>query len=172
MVSRSKWGQFLYVLEATPASGKKIRCISLLQQHALQGVSKFTPLDNIPMAEDVAANSAWLQTYLSDISLDENDSDVSVLFFVRGYIARTISRRRKCDGCQNLLIKSSDCPSIQTFLEGDNMRLLELAHQGGLAVPTDYCFTVCLMATQTYEKIVSCDATKELWHRIIIEESL
>ena len=46
--------------------------------------------------------------------------------------------------------------------EGDRFKsLLELADRGRLAVPTDYCFVICLMATQTYEKIVSNDATKK-----------
>ena len=159
-------GNFFMSLKQLLQVEKKIRCISLLQQHALQGASKLVLLDDLPMKEDEDASEGclWLQEYLAEVILDQDDSDISVVFFVSGYIARSISRRRKCDGCKELLIKSDDCPSIQTFVEGEGDRiksLLELADRGGLAVPTDYCFVICLMATQAYEKIVSNDATKK-----------
>ena len=47
-------------------------------------------------------------------------------------------------------------------MEGDHIKsLLELATGGGLAVPTDYCFVICLMVTWALKKIASNNATKK-----------
>jgi len=158
-------GNFFMSLKQVVQVEKKIRCLSLLQQRALQGASRLILHDDLPMKEDgyASANCVWLQEYLADINLDEtSESDYSIIFFVSGYIARSVSRRRKCEECKNMLVKKDDCSSIHSFVEDEQTRsLLELADRGGLSVPTDYCCIVCSLATKAYETIMSNDVAKK-----------
>ena len=158
-------GNFFMSLKQLVQVEKKIRCISLLQQQSLQGASRLVLKDHLPVdnEEHVFADHTWLHPILSDINLaDATESDTAVTYFVSGYIARSISRRRKCSSCKSLLIKNDDSPQIQSFAQNtETCSLLEVADRGGLAEPTDYCFTVCCLATNAYELIISNDTLKK-----------
>ena len=159
-------GNFFMSLKQLVQVEKKIRCLSLLQQKALERASRLALHDHLPMEKEncaAAAECLWLQDYLENINLEENsESDFSVIYFVSGYIARSVSRRRKCESCKQLLITNDECPPLHSFADNENLRkLLELIDRGGLAEPTEYCFVICCLATRTYEKIISCEVTKK-----------
>ena len=93
------------------------------------------------------------------IDLDNvSEADSSVTYYVSGYIARSISRRRKCQSCKEMLIKNDEMPSIVDFAKNT---LLELANRGGLAVPSDYCFAVSTLAVQAFDALTSDDSAKK-----------
>ena len=92
---------------------------------------------------------------------DLSQTDCCVAYLISGYIARRVSRHRKCDSCKALLIKNNDSDVLDKYLDNENMYLLKLTDRGGLAVPTDYCFAVCSMAVQAYDSIISDKVLKQ-----------
>ena len=92
---------------------------------------------------------------------DLSQTDCCVAYLISGYIARSVSRRRKCDSCKALLIKNNDSDLLDKYLDNENMYLLKLTDRGGLAVPMDYCFAVCSMAVQAYDSIISDKVLKQ-----------
>ena len=115
LVSPSKWWQFFYVTETASTSRKKIWRLSLLQQKALEA-SRLALHDHLPMEEQnsaAAAECLWLQDYLENIDLENLESDFSVIYFVSGYIAQSVSRRRKCESCKQ---NAHHCIALLTMI--------------------------------------------------------
>ena len=143
---------------------KKIRCLSLLQQRALQSASRLFLDDSSPTSEqtNVVPDTSDLESYLCDLTVhDLSQTDCCVAYLISGYIARNVSGRRKCDSCKALLIKNNDSDLLDKYLDNENMYLLKLTDHRGLAVPTDYCFAVCSMAVQAYDSIISDEVLKQ-----------
>ena len=80
---------------------------------------------------------------------------------ISGYIARSVSRRRKCDSRIALLTKNNDSDLLEKYIDNEIMNLLKLADSEGLAVSTDYCFAVCSMAFQAYDSIISDEVSEQ-----------
>lgn len=157
-------GNFFMSLKQLLQVEKKIRCLSLLQQRVLQGASQLFLESSLPTIDDNATSQdiLWLEEYVCTVNLDElSQSDCSVILFVGGYIARSISRRRKCASCKSLLVKCHDSPPIQDYIADEKLHLIEIADRGGLSVPTEYCFVVCSLAVQVYESIMSDEVIRK-----------
>ena len=82
-----------------------------------------------------------------------------VIYFVSGYIARTIARRRKCSSCKNLLIDSSDAPDIQSTIPDEHRELFEMANRGGLSSPSEYTFAVATLGAKFYRAMMNGPST-------------
>ena len=161
-------GNFFISLKQLLQAEKKIRCLSLIQQRVLQGASRL-PFDNsfierVSKKNRNVEDTTILENVLSRLDLDNlSEADCCITYFVSGYIARSVSRRRKCQSCKELLIKNDELSSLDDFIFDKRITLLDLADRGGLAVPSDYCFAVCTLAVQAYEVLTSnADAKKIL----------
>ena len=138
----------------------------MLQQQVLQGASRLpsddSPIERVSKKTQTVKDTSILEDVLSrGIALDNvSEADSSVTYYVSGYIARSISRRRKCQSCKEMLIKNAEMPPIVDFAE-DKSTLLELANRGGLAVPSDYCFAVSTLAVQVFDVLTSDNNAKK-----------
>ena len=150
-------GNFYISIHQIMQAEKKIRCLSLLQQQALMSASM--GLDAFPLNDTSAASTpdlSWLIEILSAVNLDDlSQDDANVIFFVSGYIARSISRRRKCNACKLLLVDSYAAPEIQKCAPTVCVELFESVDRGGLSAPTQLCFATTAIAVQLYTALAS-----------------
>ena len=90
--------------------------------------------------------------------------DQNIVFYVSGYIGRSISKANHCEMCKKILIadqtvsidtepNTSDTPDIA---ESDRRILFDLANRGALSAPTEYCFHICLTVYQYFLQVFNC----------------
>ena len=72
----------------------------------------------------------------------------------------SISRRRKCSSCKNLLVDSDELVSIPDDMPPVATDLIQAANRGGLSVPTEYCFGVCCFAVQLHNCILTNESAQ------------
>ena len=140
---------------------KKIRVLSLMQQKILVESSKVTSASIDSSASDVAAtNVKWLQDFFVQNAVDDLNLlsivDANVTYFVSGYIARSICRRRKCLGCRTQLLAHEEREEpTEEFIPDEYMALFDDADRGRLSAPTELCFAVTALAVQACNAISS-----------------
>ena len=149
---------FFMSLKQLLESEKKIRVLTKLQQHLLLSASALP--DNEVVLLDTpppfVSNTHWLSTFLLDIDLSELcHSDANVVFFVSGYIGRSIACQQHCASCKTLLVASDDAPNLQQCIPESSRNLFKMADRGGLSSPTEMCFAVTALAVQYYNAILS-----------------
>ena len=112
---------------------------------------------NFPSSSIPIVDTFWLVEFFCSISIDDDVplSEYVVIYFVSGYIARTIARRRKCSSCKNLLIDSSGAPNIQSAIPDEHRELFEMANHGGLFSPSEYTFAVATLGTKFYRAMMN-----------------
>ena len=162
---QSNGGNFYMSVKQVLTAEKKIRCISLLQQHGLSEASAIDELKPLPISEiepQYDNDHRWLYEYLS--SLEDNklpETDGAVSYFVAGYIGCSIYRRRKCEDCKKMLLSSDNVPETPDGIPKEYKTILEMANRGGLSEPTEYCLLVTARTVQLYTAIVSYDVAME-----------
>lgn len=120
---------------------QKLRVLGLLKDK-VNFKSLLTDMDD-NISTNVSTSTA-IGDVLALVDLDMESLDVSdknVIYFVAGYIGRSISRQRKCDDCKSLLVlkNSRDDHDIDV----DKEELLQMASRGGLSSPTELNFMIC-----------------------------
>ena len=76
--------------------------------------------------------------------------DQNIIFYIAGFIARTISKKFKCQDCKDLYIASDEVPAL-TIVENRNgnstkqdavtrATFLYQVNRGGLCTPTDLVY--------------------------------
>ena len=69
--------------------------------------------------------------FLLSINIEDiSENNANVAFYVSGYIARSITRRRKCSHCKAMLMKSEDAPPLPLCQSKDHAKLFEMASRG------------------------------------------
>ena len=155
-------GNFYTSINQLCQAEKKIRCISLLKQDALHQIANLT-FGDIPShpVSDNSLEGIRLHDFLSGSTVDDmTDSDTSVTYYVSGYACRSISRRRKCSSCKNLLVDSDELVSILDDMPSVATDFFQAANRGGLSVPTDHCFGVCCFAVQLHNCILANESAR------------
>ena len=148
-------------------SEKKIRVLSKLRD--LKAVIFSTPT-NIALVKDALpedekrrctdldasdiANELQCITSADQVPLE----DRNVIYYVSGFVGRSVSRQKKCPQCGNMLLDSKAYVLLDI---DDNLRsreefstLLQMADRGGLAKPSDYTFSTSLLMYQYYNQII------------------
>ena len=155
-------GNYFMSLKQLMQSEKKIRVLSLMQQHALLSGSCLKEFDALPLLEtsfDIGAEEndvLWLNDVFARVSLDDiTCADANITYYVSGYVGRSISRRRKCSSCKELLIAGDDSFSIHHYLPDEYKQLFENVNRGGLSQPSEFIYTVTALAVQHYMAILS-----------------
>ena len=143
---------------------KKIRCLSLLQNKALLTLSTLN--FNQPVANNCSASNkepediSWLKSWATELKICEIDEDdASVTYYVAGYVGRSISRRRKCSSCRNMLVERDYLPS--SIVSDNRDALVAMADRGGLSAPKQYCFAICAFGVQIYKAISGNDGVRK-----------
>ena len=165
-------GNFFMSIKQLLEAEKKIRTLSLLQQRGLVRASKLNAdieedectQSSSNDANEIVSQAKWLTEHLLVVAVygleDLAENDANLAFYVSGYIARSITRRRKCSSCKSMLMKNEDAPSLPVCDSEDHSKLFEMADRGGLAVPSEYCFAVTTLAVQCYTAILADEAAK------------
>ena len=93
---------------------------------------------------------------LGNTTLEDN----AILFYLSGYIARSIRKTGKCSSCNNLLIKDGASVSVNfEQMENDEnvvsckKRFFDMVNCGGLCNPSDAIFMATLHAQELFNKI-------------------
>ena len=98
----------------------------------------------------------WLNNVFAGVSLDViTCADANITYYVSGYVSRSISYRRKCASCKELLIAGDDSFSIHHYLPDEYKQLFENVNCGGLLLPSEFIYTVTALAVQHY-MIILC----------------
>ena len=155
-------GNFFMSVKQLLLAEKKIKSLSLLQKQVLISAFKLdSDRKNAPSTHEDSSTDEdlWLLEYLlAVVSLDEMpQADAAVTYYVSGYIGRSISLRRKCSGCTQLVVGSTDMPNIQENVPEEHRELFEMADRGGLSEPTEFCYAVTTLAVQCYTAISEND---------------
>ena len=110
----------------------------MLQQQILLSAAnmeaaELTILDS-PLASSTETDNSWSVDFFLSISIDDDlpNPDLVIIYYVSGYIARSVTRRRKCSSCKNLLIDSSDAPDVQSVIPNKHKELFNMTNRAGL----------------------------------------
>ena len=142
---------FLMSVKQLFEAEKKIRVLNQLTEACKPGDdSNLLQPTTAVNSEERLKDSEWLISNLNgagDISLDElSATERNVLFFVAGYLGRSVCKQRKCLNCRALLLEQCDIqPSEEehSFSSDDMRQLFDMADRGGLATPSAYTLSVC-----------------------------
>ena len=129
---------------------KKIKVLNLLQQNVLKSNSKLRTFNEISLLPTSSKEINfkkfdWLVRFFFELLLDELSHSEKVLF-VSGYVVRSVSRRRKCSFCKEMLVKGHEPTPIYAFLQEESLicltLLIEAVYQNG------HSFVILLMLSQ------------------------
>ena len=160
-------GNFYISVKQLFEAEKKIRTLTLLQQQLLLSASRLNEeYEESPHREASvlipSSEVSWLAEFLSPVSWEDiGCNDANVVYFVSGYIGRSISRRRRCAACSNLLLLTAESPQVEDNVPPEYSRLFASANRGGLKSPTIYCFMVTALAVQCYTAIMANGTAKK-----------
>jgi len=84
-------------------------------------------------------------------------NDANIIFYVSGYMARSVIRTTKCDHCKESLITSDTMEPLDAVDEFDYSvsTFLDTVNQGGLHKPTDFIFFLALHCWRVFKEIKS-----------------
>ena len=138
---------------------KKIKCLSLIEKEIMFRANTLVSQPNSIQSEvgddhGQTRNDLWLFEFFGNTDFDQfSESDACVAYNVSGYIGRSISHRRKCGLCKELLTMKDNHSSLEEQVMANPTVLLLMANRGGLAVPRQYCFVMCSFAMQLYSEM-------------------
>ena len=81
-----------------------------------------------------------------------DDSDLSILLFIGGYIAHSLGKQLKCQYCTNYLAQDKEL-LVENASAGNYLNLID---RGGLKWPTDFLLNIC---TNTF--IIFCNLIRD-----------
>ena len=117
-------------------------------------VDSVLPLPSPSSSTLAADDHSWLVDELRVSSSDElSSSDANVSFFIAGYIGRSISKQNHCSDCKYLLISGvfvDDDRASSLDIHEDVRHIYEMANQGGLSVPSEFCFAATAFSVHNF----------------------
>ncbi len=171
-------GNFIMSLRQLLDSEKKIQVLGQLERCTLSrmGDEEFLPL---PAAAATAApdidDVTWLCNEFSNAHVDLDsisDSDANIIHYVAGYIGRSVSRQLRCSNCKSCLVSGPVPDELEQSITEDVMdsrrTLLDMADRGGLASPTDICFSICSIGYLCYNVLTEQPA---LMKRLMLQSN-
>jgi hypothetical protein len=138
----------------------RIKCLVKHGQVSLQEVREAfadcseTEKDRVASEALVVLSSLPSDSLSSDFEFETGEE--GIIFFVAGYIARSLLRLSNCEECKILLRKNDDIPEIQfEDEEGSSEQerkaresYINMINRGGLVTPSDLVNVTCLHAIQ------------------------
>lgn len=142
----------LQVLE----SDKKIKALSLVKfsQFTLQDVDDYLSNNAPSLPSDDQATAEFILSRL-EFTAHPNGSDANIIYYVAGYVCRSVVRTNRCDACSRLLVDNSNLEVLQLDdnLGSSSREFLDSLNRGGLKRPTDYSFNICVASWIVFQEI-------------------
>lgn len=121
-----------------------------------------------------------LDSILSKLDLNAvniTKSDLSIIYYISGYICHSIIKTLKCTSCQSLLITSSDAVNMLDSADDSVKMFLNQANRGGLTNPSDLCYNACCECWKLFSAITTNTEAKRIFlaakfHRRLFMELL
>ena len=86
-----------------------------------------------------------------EVASSLDDDDLSILFYIAGYVGKIISSAMNCSSCISFFLDNSVCPEVEVVSHPYDNFFREI-NRGGLKVPSDNLYThVC----ETYRRFLS-----------------
>ena len=149
---------------------QKLRVLGLLKDRVdFKSMLTEQDSDRDAAVSPITGENSPLCGMLTPVALDIESMDVAdknVVYYVAGYIGRSISRHRKCDYCKNLLVLSNDHDDHD--INVDKEELLLMASRGGLSSPTEINFSICCICYLCFGFI---DNDKELFSTFLASKN-
>ncbi len=110
--------------------------------------------------ETAKQQSLEFSDLLSHFRFSRNHNDVSITYYVAGYISRGITKKTKCKDCRSLFsdggspltVQWNDVGATEEELE-EGKSFLSAINRGGLIKPSDILYITCLHAAELYRFI-------------------
>ena len=142
-------------------SERKIKAVSLLKysKFSLADIDEAVQQQEMPVdspnetcdCEDSTAD------YVADcLTLNHSPtaSDANVIYYVAGYMARSIVRQNKCDDCLEITTdKHLEPLNFDESFDYRSCEFFEEINRGGLARPSEFAFSMSVHCWQVYEEI-------------------
>jgi hypothetical protein len=147
-------GNYFISLRQVRESEKKIKIISLLKH------SGFSVSD---LSESLCSHNAAhlpveaIEAVISKLpySNPPNMDDCNVIYYIAGFIARSVSAAHKCFSCSNAL-KASDQCVLPIMTEANEISdFFNQINRGGLCDPSDFVYAICLRCWSIFSSIKS-----------------
>lgn len=154
-------------------SERKIRALSLLKfsKFSLSEVDSAIEMQEIELTPGTTTTdvSADFLAEALCLSISPTANDTNIIYYVSGYIARSIIRTTKCDDCAEVLREPNLEPlAIDDSQDYKSCEFFEAVNRGGLARPTEFTFLLAILCWQVYEEI---KASSDLMRRLLSAES-
>ena len=137
-------------------SDRKIRTVSLLKFSGLCLTEIDDAIQNeLPSSDSSSDTAADAITEALTFVHFPSASDANVIYYVSGYIARSIIRSTRCDYCKDCLITDDrlELVELDSSLDYSAATFLDSINRGGLARPTDFTFLVAVLCWRVFEEI-------------------
>ena len=148
-------GNYLIGLKQILDSEKKIRALSLVKFSHFTITDFHSLNDNSSKISD--SDTIIVNNILGEIG-DCNKpgkNDAAIVFYIAGYISRSICKRYKCQFCKSVLVKNNQQPTVA--FDHDTWtcakQFLAMLNRGGLCEPSDLVFLLCLQFWTIYQCI-------------------
>jgi len=134
-------------------SERKIRALSLLKYSRFSLSENDAAIDE--QVDDLASQRSF-QEVAADLfgdtvncNITPSANDTNVMYYVSGYIARSIMRTTKCDDCTEVLRE----PNIEPLVFDESMdyrssEFFDAVNRGGLSRPTELTFLLVIHCSQ------------------------
>ena len=153
---------------------RKIKCMSLMKYCALQNIRHTDISGNVSNIRDTSLNEICekLLAFLAEYSRPKIESDdANCLYYVAGYVARSVVSRTKCLSCTSIL-KDEYENNCEIQVENDATFLLEEITRGGLWHPTLLTYDICIYCWQVFGSIFANSDTKNLFLSPVRQDEL
>ena len=138
-------------------SDRKIRAVSLLKFSNIT----LEEIDNAVCSSIDTVNHGDLETsadFINDrltLQCTPSASDLNIIFYVSGYIARSVCRITKCDHCFEAVSNSEDIEpiTVDDVASYAVSSFFDSVNRGGLKSPTEFIFRLTVICWQVYEEM-------------------
>ena len=86
-----------------------------------------------------------------------SSSDLNIVYYVSGYMARSVCRKTRRDHCSEALSNSNDLPPMDfnDVMPYAAWTFFDSVNRGGLKTPTEFVFTLTVHCWRVYEEILA-----------------
>jgi len=156
-------------------SDRKIRALSLLKFSSFS-LSEID--DNIQKdtQDSLSVESSYADKIVEELSFKHSpsSSDANIIFYVGGYIARSVFRSNRCEYCKESLVnpEALEPLTLSETLDNTATVFLDSINRGGLSKPTDLAFMMTVHCWRVWEEVRSTPGMMHLFLTCSCQRSL